>query len=165
MVKFSWNRHFLALQVHISKTFYCIKTKPSPECFQFHPEEFISFARRSEQNDVLFRCLGRIVVMCSIPEGNYVTLTRKIARAQTEWKALNVIWNGNKNLDRSIWTMIHKFGFKTLRNRLFGHYRLLWVSQGQWPRMTFERSRYIIKDPLWSCSDLNHALYLQSSQW
>ena len=36
------------------------------------------------------------------------------------------------------------------------------VSQGQWPRMTFERSRSNVKDQMWSCADLNHALYLHS---
>ena len=51
---------------------------------RIHPEEFIRSARHSEQNNLLFRCLDRIFVMYSIPEGSSVTLIRKIALGQTE---------------------------------------------------------------------------------
>ena len=91
--------NLLILQVHISKTIYCIETKSSPACSRIsiiHPKEVFCSARHSKQNDLLFRCLDRIFVMYSIPEGNTVTLTRKIARGQTEWKALINIWNGKR---------------------------------------------------------------------
>ena len=38
-------------------------------------------------------------------------------------------------------------------------------SRGDWPRMTFERSRCNAKGQMWSSSDLNHAKYLHSCQW
>ena len=39
------------------------------------------------------------------------------------------------------------------------------VSQSQWPRMTLERSRCNVAGQIWSCSGLNHAWCLHSSQW
>ena len=39
------------------------------------------------------------------------------------------------------------------------------VSQGQWSRMTFGRTRYNVKGQMLSCSDLNHVWCLHSTQW
>ena len=64
--------NFSTLNVHILKAISRIETKPSPSCSPFN----------SEKNDVLFWYLGRMLGMYSIPDGNTVTLTGKIARGQ-----------------------------------------------------------------------------------
>ena len=47
---------------------------------------------------------------------------------------------------------------KTNENRQFSPIANFGINQGQWPRMTFGRSKCNVRDYIWSASDLNHAL-------
>ena len=114
-----------------------------------------------------FLYVDRIIVTHSRKRTTSV-LPEKIVQVRTGSMVAIDIGKLGGPINKSKWIISCIFGLITSRNPKTANLATTdkyGLGSGQWPRMTFERSRRNVRSQMWSSSNLSHASCPRSSQW